>query len=120
MAYTDFAFYGSGYFGDTLTEETSPKWLERASDELDAITFGRLTFAFPTVEAHAAKVKKARTDPEPLPATSPLWDAPNMLITPHISGWFHLEATLNNVVDIAAENLRHLQAGETLRRWIEH
>lgn len=59
MAYTDFAFYGSGYFGDTLTEETSPKWLERASDELDAITFGRLTFAFPTVEAHAVKVKKA-------------------------------------------------------------
>ena len=48
MAYTDFAFYGSGYFGDALTEETSPKWLERASDELDAITFGRLTFAFPT------------------------------------------------------------------------
>ena len=24
------------------------------------------------------------------------------------------------VVDIAAENLRHLQAGETLRCWIEH
>ena len=59
-------------------------------------------------------------DPEPLPATSPLWDAPNMLITPHVSGWFHLAATLNNVVDIAAENLRHLQAGETLRCWIEH
>lgn len=59
MAYADFTFYGSGYFGDTLTEETAPKWLERASDELDAITFGRLTFAFPTVEAHAAKVKKA-------------------------------------------------------------
>ncbi len=30
------------------------------------------------------------------------------------------ESTLNNVVDIAAENLRHLQAGETLRCWIEH
>ena len=59
MAYADFTFYGSSYFGDTLTEETAPKWLERASDELDAITFGRLTFAFPTVEAHAAKVKKA-------------------------------------------------------------
>ena len=43
-----------------------------------------------------------------------------MLITPHVSGWFHLAATLNNVVDIAAENLHHLQAGETLRCWIEH
>ena len=59
MAYTDFTFYVFDYFGDTLTDETAPKWLERASDELDAITFGRLTFAFPTVEAHVAKVKKA-------------------------------------------------------------
>ena len=32
MAYADFTFYGSGYFGDTLTEETAPKWLERAKD----------------------------------------------------------------------------------------
>ena len=69
---------------------------------------------------HLAGAAVDVTDPEPLPETSPLWDAPNMLITPHVSGWFHLEATLNNVVDIAAENLRHLQAGETLRCWIEH
>ncbi|WP_368139268.1 NAD(P)-dependent oxidoreductase [Collinsella aerofaciens] len=69
---------------------------------------------------HLAGAAADVTDPEPLPETSPLWDAPNMLITPHISGWFHLEATLNNVVDIAAENLRHLQVGETLRCWIEH
>lgn len=69
---------------------------------------------------HLAGAAVDVTDPEPLPATSPLWDAPNMLITPHVSGWFHLAATLNNVVDIAAENLRHLQAGETLRCWIEH
>ena len=69
---------------------------------------------------HLAGAAVDVTDPEPLPATSPLWDAPNMLITPHVSGWFHLAATLNNVIDIAAENLRHLQAGETLRCWIEH
>ena len=69
---------------------------------------------------HLAGAAVDVTDPEPLPETSPLWDAPNMLITPHVSGWFHLAATLNNVIDIAAENLRHLQAGETLRCWIEH
>ena len=68
MAYADFTFYGSSYFGDTLTEETAPKWLERASDELDAITFGRLTFAFPTVEAHAAKVRRLFV-PLPKPST---------------------------------------------------
>ena len=60
------------------------------------------------------------TDPEPLPTDHPFWDAPNLLVTPHVSGWFHLDATLDNVVDIAAENLRHLLAGETLRCWIEH
>lgn len=59
MAYTDFTFYSGSFYGDTLTQDTAPKWLERASDELDAITFGRLAFAFPTVEAHAVKVKKA-------------------------------------------------------------
>ena len=26
------------------------------------------------------------TDPEPLPANHPLWEAPNILITPHIAG----------------------------------
>ena len=69
---------------------------------------------------HIAGAAVDVTDPEPLPADSPLWDAPSMLITPHVSGWFHLAATLDNVVAIAAENLRHLQAHETLRCWIEH
>ena len=59
MAYADFDFYQKSYFGDVLTEETATKWLTRASDELDGPTLGRLTFAFPTVEAHAEKVKKA-------------------------------------------------------------
>jgi phosphoglycerate dehydrogenase-like enzyme len=29
------------------------------------------------------------TDPEPLPADHPLWDAPNVLITPHVGGGTH-------------------------------
>ena len=59
MAHADYTFYTGTYYGDVLTAENAAKWLERASDELDTLTFGRLTFAFPTVEAHAAKVKKA-------------------------------------------------------------
>lgn len=59
MAYTDFDFYSKKYLGDVLTENNAEKWLERASDELDVLAFGRLTFAFPTVETHAIKVKKA-------------------------------------------------------------
>ena len=58
-AYADQSFYKEGFFGETLTEDNADKWLSLASDEIDTITFGRLTFAFPTVEAHAEKVKKA-------------------------------------------------------------
>lgn len=56
--------------------------------------------------------------PEPLPVDSPLWDAPNLLLTPHVSGQFHLAATLENIVDIAAQNLAHLTAGEPLRNHV--
>lgn len=57
--YADFDFYQNTYYGEVLTAGNANRWLSRASDELDVFTFGRLTFAFPTVEAHAEKVKKA-------------------------------------------------------------
>lgn len=53
-------------------------------------------------------------DPEPLPADDPLWDTPNLVITPHISGDHHLARTWDNVVNIAATNLKHYLAGEPL------
>ena len=56
--------------------------------------------------------------PEPLPEDSPLWDVPNLLLTPHVSGQFHLAVTLDNIVDIAAQNLAHLAAGEPLRNHV--
>ena len=51
-------------------------------------------------------------DPEPLPADSPLWDTPNVIITPHNS----LAASGNQrrVLDIFAENLRRWGRGEML------
>jgi len=59
-------------------------------------------------------------DPEPLPADHPLWQQPNAFITPHVAGWWHLDVTLENVVDICAENLRHYVADEPLRNLVEH
>lgn len=59
MAYADFTFYTDNYYGDTLTEDNADKWLERASDELDALTFRRLVSAFPTETSYVVKVKKA-------------------------------------------------------------
>lgn len=42
MAYTDYQFYTTKYFGDAVTEEEFPKYAERASERVDSITFDRL------------------------------------------------------------------------------
>jgi len=54
------------------------------------------------------------TDPEPLPSDSKLWNAPNIFITPHVSGGFHLKETHDRIVRIAAENIKHLINDEPL------
>lgn len=54
------------------------------------------------------------TDPEPLPVGHPIWDAPNALITPHISGGFALPETLEQIVELFAQNLRRYLAGEEI------
>lgn len=51
------------------------------------------------------------TEPEPLPATHPLWDSVNCLITPHVAGGAHLESTVKAVIAIALENLKRYVAG---------
>ena len=56
---------------------------------------------------------------EPLPADSPLWRIENLVITPHISGGFHLPATFERIVDIAAENLQAFLAGKNLRNEVD-
>jgi len=47
---------------------------------------------------------------EPLPADSPLWDAPNLLITPHVAGGTQFEC--DHIVDIFKENLARFTRGE--------
>lgn len=54
------------------------------------------------------------TEPEPLPAGSPLWDVPNLLLTPHVAGGLRLEITRRRCVEMAQENLRRYLAGEKL------
>ena len=60
------------------------------------------------------------TAPEPLPADHPFWDTKNLLLTPHVSGGFHMACVLDNIVGIAAENLAHLAAGEPIRNLVRH
>lgn len=70
-------------------------------------------------EGHLAGAALDVTDPEPLPADSPLWDVHNLLITPHISGDHHLPQTWDKAVAIAARNLKHYLAGEPLENVVD-
>lgn len=59
------------------------------------------------------------TDPEPLPPDSPLWDVPNLLLTPHVAGGMRLEITRRRCVEMAQENLRRYLAGELLANLVK-
>jgi phosphoglycerate dehydrogenase-like enzyme len=50
---------------------------------------------------------------EPLPATSPLYELPNVIMTPHLAGGSeHVEERL---LELFIENLQHFRAGQPLR-----
>lgn len=59
------------------------------------------------------------TDPEPLPSDHPLWDAPNVLITPHVSGGYHMQITHDRIVEIAADNLKRFLNNEPLKNIVD-
>ena len=92
------SFFLNGGRGDTVSTE----------DLYQALKEGRL-------EGAALDV----TDPEPLPPEHPLWDMPQVFITPHVSGGYHLSITLDNVVDICAENMRRYLSGKELRNLVK-
>jgi phosphoglycerate dehydrogenase-like enzyme len=52
------------------------------------------------------------TDPEPLPADHPLWDAPNLLLTPHVGG--AVPGFPARAYRLVAEQLARWAAGEQL------
>lgn len=53
------------------------------------------------------------TDPEPLPPDDPLWDCPNLLISPHYAG-SGSPRSIQRLAQGVAENLRLLMAGQPL------
>jgi phosphoglycerate dehydrogenase-like enzyme len=52
------------------------------------------------------------TDPEPLPAGHPLWQAPGLLLTPHVGGAIH--ESRERAYKVVTEQLARLAAGEPL------
>lgn len=66
------------------------------------------------------KIKGAAMDvfeEEPLPSDNPLWDAPNLLITPHMAAVS--DNYIPMVTEILIDNLHRLDAGEPLHNQID-
>lgn len=70
-------------------------------------------------DGHLAGCAVDVTDPEPLPPDHPLWDAQNMVITPHSSGSYHLPETFERIVRIAGENLEAFLAEKPMRNVVD-
>ena len=60
------------------------------------------------------------TEPEPLPADSPLWDLDNLILTPHVAGNFYLPETVNRIVKITCENMEAWLDGRPMRNVTRH
>ncbi len=75
------------------------------ADLIDALRSGHLAGAVMDV-----------TEPEPLPADHPLWDLPNVMITPHVGGQSALR--IDNMTQLFCENLKRWQAGRPLVNYL--
>ncbi|MCO6046333.1 D-2-hydroxyacid dehydrogenase [Aeoliella sp. ICT_H6.2] len=53
------------------------------------------------------------TETEPLPEGSRLWNAPNLVLTPHVGG--QCKTRIEDMTDFFCENLRRYRAGEPLK-----
>jgi phosphoglycerate dehydrogenase-like enzyme len=58
------------------------------------------------------------TDPEPLPPDHPLWDAPNLYISPHCAGAAG-NVTTERIASAAADNLERFKRGEALKNVVK-
>ena len=59
MAYADYEFYATSYFGSVVPEADFPRVVERASDFVDLMTSDRLVDGLPTNERSQKRIKKA-------------------------------------------------------------
>jgi hypothetical protein len=59
MAYADYDFYKTSYFGSVVPETDFSRLAERASDFVDTMTFDRLVDGLPTDTRAQKRIKKA-------------------------------------------------------------
>lgn len=70
----------------------------------------------------AGKLAGAALDvmtPEPLPENHPLWDCPNTIITPHVSGNMSLGITCDLAVELFCQNLERYAVGKPLNNLVD-
>lgn len=53
-------------------------------------------------------------DPEPLPSSHRIWGLENVVITPHISGWYNLSETYERIFEISLDNLERFLNNDEL------
>ena len=58
-------------------------------------------------------------DPEPLPKDDPLWDARNIILTPHVSGNMTLGYTCDKNVELFCADLANYAAGRPLENLVD-
>ena len=59
MAYADYDFYKTSFFGNVVPESDFMRFAERASDFIDTLTFDRLVDGLPGDERQQKRIKKA-------------------------------------------------------------
>ena len=47
-----------------------------------------------------------------MPKDNELWNLNNLIITPHVTGGYHLDETLNRIVQISATNIKNYCEGK--------
>jgi phosphoglycerate dehydrogenase-like enzyme len=70
------------------------------------------------LRAHRLRAFLDVTDPEPLPPEHPLWDAPNLLLTPHVGGG--TRGWEERAYALVREQVRRYLAGEPLDNQVAH
>lgn len=58
-------------------------------------------------------------DQEPLPAEHPLWDAPHLVLTPHVTGNYNLPETLRRIVNLSLRNLAAYLNGQPMESVVD-
>ena len=56
---------------------------------------------------------------EPLPAEDPVWDLPNLVITPHAAGNMALSHTVDRIVEMFLEDLDNFAAHRPLKHTVD-